>query len=83
VAFYLLYPAGLVFLALSTGPQSLSEAAVRCAVVGLVAYGTYDMTNLSTLKGWGVGLSLLDTAWGAIVSTVAGTLAWWVAAGRR
>ena len=47
------------------------------AVLGLVAYGTYDITNLSTLRNWSLTVTLLDLAWGtalSAVSAVAGTL---------
>jgi uncharacterized membrane protein len=48
------------------------------AVLGLVAYATYDITNLSTLRNWSLTVTLIDLAWGTIVtavSAVAGTLA--------
>lgn len=37
------------------------------AILGLVIYGVYEFTNLSILKKWSVFISLLDTAWGAIL----------------
>jgi uncharacterized membrane protein len=58
--FYLLYPLGLVALALHPLPVSWFEAVLRCALVGLVAYGAYDLTNLATLRGWSVRLSIVD-----------------------
>lgn len=74
--FYLGYPAGLVALVLRPLPASLGAAASRAALLGLVAYGVYDMTNLATLKGFGVGLALVDMAWGTFVSASAGAAAW-------
>jgi uncharacterized membrane protein len=41
---------------------------VAGALFGFFAYATYDLTNLATLRGWPVGLSLLDIAWGSVVS---------------
>ena len=44
---------------------------------GFFAYATYDLTNLATLMNWPVGLSILDMAWGSLVSgasAVAGKL---------
>jgi uncharacterized membrane protein len=40
------------------------------ALLGLVIYGGYDLTNLAILKGWPLGLSLLDIAWGITFSTL-------------
>ena len=76
--FYLLYPLGLVFLALQPQPSSWFEAVLRCAVVGLVAYGTYDLSNLATLRGWSLRLCVVDIAWGTVASAVAGAVAYWV-----
>jgi uncharacterized membrane protein len=48
------------------------------ALFGFFCYATYDLTNLSTLKGWPLGIALIDTAWGTVVSgisAVAGKLA--------
>lgn len=73
--FYLAYPAGLVTLALQPQPDGVSMAAWRSALVGLVAYGTYDLTNLATLRQWSYTLTLADVAWGAIASALAGTAA--------
>lgn len=77
--FYLGYPLGLVFLVLRAQARSFKEAALVGAVVGLIAYGSYDMTNLAVLRGWPVALSLVDWFWGTAVSACAGALAWRVA----
>jgi uncharacterized membrane protein len=36
----------------------------RGAVLGLMAYATYDLTNQATLRGWPWALTLIDLAWG-------------------
>jgi uncharacterized membrane protein len=46
-------------------------AMVAGALFGLVAYATYDLTNLTTLKGWPLSLAFIDMVWGACVSGVA------------
>ena len=81
VLFYVLYPLGLVYLALQPPPPAVLDAALRAAVVGLVAYGAYDLTNLATLRGWSARLCLVDMAWGTVASALAGTLAHLVAVG--
>ena len=75
--FYLGYPAGLVALALRPRPAGLWAAAGRGALLGAVAYGVYDMTNLATLRGFGTRLALTDWAWGCTVSACASAAAWW------
>ena len=76
VEFYLLYPAGLLVLALVPAPSTLGVALARSAAVGLVAYGAYDHSNLATLRDWSLKLSLLDIAWGTLASTAGGSTAW-------
>jgi uncharacterized membrane protein len=77
--FYLAYPAALVALALYPAGQPLGTQIARAALVGLMAYGVYDLTNLSTLRHWPLRLALVDTAWGTFASTAAGAAAAWVA----
>jgi uncharacterized membrane protein len=75
--FYFGYPVGLVTLALTPLPSSLLEAVLRSALLGLVAYGVYDMTNMATLRFWSWKLALVDLTWGTLVAAVAGAAAWY------
>ena len=75
--FYLGYPAGLMALALWPTPGSLPAAMLRAGLVGLVAYATYDLSNMATLKSWSWGLALTDTVWGIFLSAAAGGAAYW------
>ena len=73
--FYLFYAVGLtVFCVMpSVNAKSWMMAAGLGALLGFVAYGTYDITNLATLKGWTVTVSLIDLAWGTFVSAISAT----------
>jgi uncharacterized membrane protein len=77
VAFYLLYALGLVFLAVA--PALKEGAAGRAALNGLVfgamAYATYDLTNLATLRTWSMKVSIADIAWGACATALAAVAA--------
>ncbi len=77
--FYFAYPAALVALALFPTGQPMGQQIARAALVGLAAYGVYDLTNLATLQRWPVKLAVVDTAWGTFASTLAGAAAAWVA----
>lgn len=70
--FYLMYPVGLVIFAVLPGvdANSVLRAGVLGALFGLFAYGTYDLTNLAVVRGWPMGLSFIDMAWGTMVSGV-------------
>jgi uncharacterized membrane protein len=73
--FYLVYVAGVVYLAVipAVNAGNFATALVGGAVLGLIAYGTYDMTNLATLKNWSLSLSIVDMAWGTFLTSLAAT----------
>jgi len=79
LAFYLLYAAGI--FAFVVGPRGVGDwpsAAAWGALFGFMAYMTYDLTNLATLRDWPLALALVDTAWGCCataLAAVAGRLA--------
>jgi uncharacterized membrane protein len=76
VAFYLLYAAGLVIFAVRPGLEAnaLRLAAGNGALLGFLAYATYDLTNHATLRNWTTSLTRADLAWGTVVSAVAAAL---------
>ena len=71
--FYVFFAMAIVLLAVMPGVKtnSLLTALGYGAVLGLAAYGTYDITNLATLKGWPPIVSAVDMAWGTFVTALA------------
>ena len=71
--FYILFPLGLMFFALLPNELSTgwSKTLIAAALFGFFTYATYDLTNLATLKNWPLGLSILDIAWGSLLSVIA------------
>lgn len=71
--FYLLFVAGIVLLVVQPAAADGDWLAALWmgALLGLVAYGTYDITNLSTLRGWSPTIAAIDVAWGAALTAVA------------
>lgn len=72
-AFYVIYAVGLLLLVIRPAVQqrSIGLAAANGAVLGLTSYATFDLTNLAVIKGWTLGLALLDMTWGTTLSSVA------------
>ena len=70
IIFYLLFIAGLVIFVISPSIQkhSWTHAILFGALFGLISYATYDLTNLATIKGWPVLVTLVDLAWGMVLS---------------
>ena len=48
--------------------QSAAQALLYGAVLGLVAYGTYDLTNLAVMKGFTARIAMIDMAWGTALT---------------
>ena len=72
LVFYLFYPLGLVIFGVRPNENgTLGKAAVTGALFGLFAYGTYDLTNLAVLADWPVYISVVDMAWGSLMSGAA------------
>jgi uncharacterized membrane protein len=40
------------------------------ALLGFVAYATYDLTNLATLKGFSAKIVAIDLAWGTALTAL-------------
>ena len=80
VLFYLLFCAGLVYFAVrpALGSGDWSVALVQGSVLGLIAYATYDLTNQATLKNWSATLSIVDMAWGTVLSGVAAIIGYFL-----
>jgi uncharacterized membrane protein len=79
IAFYVIYTVGAWFFATQPGVEdgSALTAALRGAAFGFVAYATYDLTNHATLRNWPTLVTVVDMAWGTILTaTVAGLAAW-------
>ena len=76
--FYLIYVAGLMYLVmLPNETAGYRELFIKGAVVGLMAYGAYDLTNLAVLKDWPVVVTVVDIVWGMVLTgTVAVASVW-------
>lgn len=83
VAFYALYLFGIVHFAAAPALREggWRRAALNGALLGLVAYGTYDLTNQATLVHWPVTVTALDLLWGAFLTAVSSVASY--AAARR
>jgi len=75
VIFYLISIAGTVFLAIDPALRegSWTRAALNGAVLGFVAYATYDLTNQATLSVWSWKLTITDILWGTTLTALSAT----------
>jgi uncharacterized membrane protein len=81
VIFYLLFVAAVVAFAVLPAVErgSLLRATLWGGFFGLVAYATYDLTNLATLKGFPTIVAAIDMAWGFTLSAIVASVGYLVA----
>ena len=79
--FYALFIAGLVFFVITPAieKESLVYAITVGAFFGLITYGTYDLTNLATLKDWPVTITVIDLIWGTFLNAATAGITYYVA----
>ena len=75
VAFYVLYIAGILVFAIAPARATgaWTTATARGAMLGLMAYATYDLTNQATLRNWPVAITIADLCWGTALTALAAT----------
>ena len=81
--FYLLFILGILVFVVLPGlkEDSLKATILRAALFGLVTYATYDLTNLATVKDWPLAITLVDLAWGTVLTIAVSSVGFF--AGKR
>ncbi|MBP7769469.1 DUF2177 family protein [Candidatus Saccharibacteria bacterium] len=67
--FYVFYLVAVIFLVIKFSVDAKGAASLGF-LVGLIAYGTYEFTNMSTLSNWSWKMVVLDTLWGGFLTAV-------------
>ena len=80
ITFYLLFIAGMIVFVISPAVEkhSWTHALFFGALFGLITYGTYDLTNLATMKDWPVLVTVVDLIWGMVLSSSVSVLTYLV-----
>jgi uncharacterized membrane protein len=78
--FYLAFIVGILVFAVypSVDRDSLLRAVVLGTLFGFFTYSTYDLTNLATLKDWPVSVTLVDIAWGMVLTSVVSAVGFYI-----
>lgn len=81
IIFYLIFIAGLVVFVISPAveKQSWTHALLFGALLGLVCYATYDLTNLAVAKDWPLLVTIVDLIWGAALAASVSTITYFIA----
>lgn len=76
IIFYLIFIFGIVFFVIypAVTGDDITMAIGYGALFGFIAYATYDLTNLATIKGWPTLVTVVDLVWGSFLSASTSTL---------
>lgn len=79
VLFYIIYAYGIlhfvIFPALKCS-YGLETVFLNGALLGFVAYATYDLTNHATLSSWPIIITLIDLVWGTCMTGLVSMLSY-------
>ena len=73
--FYVLYVFGMALVVIQPCVESTSlfKTVYTGFIFGLVAYGTYNLTNMAVLKGWSPTVTFVDMFWGGSLTAISAT----------
>jgi len=81
ILFYVLFIVGLLALVVipAFNNESWLSAMLMGGLLGMIAYGTYDLTNLASIKNWPVPVTVVDIIWGTVFSAIVATIGYFIA----
>ena len=81
ILFYFLFVAGLALFVIipALEKRSLLHSIMFGALFGFIAYATYDLTNLATIKNWPLLVTIVDLIWGAMLSALVSAASYLIA----
>ena len=73
--FYILYVLGMAIVVIQPcmDSESIFKTVYTGFMFGLVAYGTYNLTNMAVLKGWSPTVTFVDMFWGGSLTAISAT----------
>lgn len=77
VIFYLLYSFGIVYFVINSATD-LKTVILKGALLGLIAYMTYDLVNYSTFSGFTLKVMAIDLFWGVFITTIASVVGFYL-----
>lgn len=80
VIFSLVFIVGLVFFVINPAlaKDSWKYALLVGLLFGFISYSTYDLTNLATLEGWPLKVTIVDLIWGSSMSAIVSTSSFFI-----
>lgn len=79
--FYFLFTLGLVIFVISPSIEkgSFLNVILLGSLFGLIAYATFDLTNLAIVKDWPLLVTIVDLIWGSFIACSVSSLTYLIA----
>lgn len=80
IIFYLIYIGGILFFAVLPAllEQNWMLALINGAVLGMLCYATYDLTNMATIDKWPLVVVIVDIIWGIVLTGGVATITYFI-----
>jgi uncharacterized membrane protein len=81
ILFYLFFVVGVLLLVVlpAVDRDSWIRAMLLGGLLGMIAYSTYDLSNLATIKNWPTVVTIVDIVWGTVLSAIVATISFYIA----
>jgi uncharacterized membrane protein len=66
--FYAAYVAGLIYLVSLPALKTGSPVLIPAAIIGAMAYGTYEFTSYAIMRDWHWSMVATDVIWGTVLT---------------
>jgi uncharacterized membrane protein len=80
IIFYLIYIGGILFFAVlpALREHNWMLALINGAVLGMLCYATYDLTNMATIDKWPLVVVIIDIIWGIVLTGGVATITYFI-----
>ena len=68
--FYAAYVVGLLYLVSVPAVKTGTPILLPAAIIGAMAYGTYEFTSYAILKDWDPAMVAVDVLWGTVLTAL-------------
>ena len=81
ILFYVIYMLGITLIIIKPAITNISvfQAFWGGIVFGIVAYGTYNLTNMATIHNWSSKIVWIDMLWGGTLTGFSSAIAVYIA----
>lgn len=76
--FYAAYIAGLIWLISAPALKLGGGVWLAAAVLGFMAYGTYEFTSYAVMRDWHWTMVAVDLGWGTVLTATSAAIGLWI-----